>query len=48
MLVLVMTVVYEVHLEMASGGMIYIPSLITIGSGIRVILMVTPQQSERM
>jgi hypothetical protein len=32
---------------MASGGVIYIPSLMTIGSGIRVILRVLPQQSER-
>jgi hypothetical protein len=33
--------------EMASDGMIYIPSLMTIGSGIRVILRVLPQQFER-
>jgi hypothetical protein len=34
--------------EMASGGMIYIPSLMTIGSGIRVILRILPQQFERL
>jgi hypothetical protein len=34
--------------NMASGGMIHIPSLMTIGSGIRVILRVLSQQSERL
>jgi hypothetical protein len=34
--------------EMASGGMIYIPSLMTIGSGIRVILRALPKQFERL
>jgi hypothetical protein len=33
--------------EMASGGMIYIPSLTKIGSRIQVILRVQPQQFER-
>jgi hypothetical protein len=35
-------------IEMASGGMIYIPSLMTIGSGIHVILRVLSQQFERL
>jgi hypothetical protein len=34
--------------EITSDGMTYIPSLITIGSGIRVILSVLPQQFERL
>jgi hypothetical protein len=34
--------------EMASGGMTYIPSIKMIDSGIRVILGVLPQQSERL
>jgi hypothetical protein len=34
--------------EMASSGMIYIPILMTIGSGIRIILRVIPQQFERL
>jgi hypothetical protein len=34
--------------EMDSGGKIYIPSFMTIGSGIRVILKVLPQQFERL
>jgi hypothetical protein len=34
--------------EMASGGMIYILILMTIGSGILVILRVLPQQFERL
>jgi hypothetical protein len=34
--------------EMALGCMIYIPSLMTIGSGIRVILRVLRQQFERL
>jgi hypothetical protein len=32
--------------EMTSGGITYMPSLITIGSGIRVILRALPQQFE--
>jgi hypothetical protein len=34
--------------EMASGGMIYIPSFMKIGSGIQLILKVLPQQFERL
>jgi hypothetical protein len=34
--------------EMASDGMIYIPSFMKIGSGIQVILMLLPQQHERL
>jgi hypothetical protein len=30
--------------EMTSGGIIYVPNLITVCSGIRVILRVLPQQ----
>jgi hypothetical protein len=30
--------------EMGSGGMIYIPSFMTIGSGIQVILRLLPRQ----
>jgi hypothetical protein len=33
--------------EMASGDMIYIPILVTFGSGIWIILWVLPQQFER-
>jgi hypothetical protein len=33
---------------MASGGMIYIPSLVTTGSGFRVILRALPQQFESL
>jgi hypothetical protein len=35
-------------IEMASVGMIYVPSFMTIGSGMRVILRVLPQQFERL
>jgi hypothetical protein len=34
--------------EMASGGMIHVSSLMMVGSGIRVILSVLPQQFERL
>jgi hypothetical protein len=34
--------------EMASGGIIYMPSLITIGSDIHVIFRLLPQQFERL
>jgi hypothetical protein len=46
-LVLLMGVIYEVHVEMASDGMIYeyIPSLMKIGLGIQVILRLLPRQS---
>jgi hypothetical protein len=33
---------------MVSGGIMYIPSFMTIGSGIQVILRVLPQQFERL
>jgi hypothetical protein len=35
-------------IEMASGSMIYIPSFMTIGSGIQVILRLLRQQFERL
>jgi hypothetical protein len=34
--------------EMVSGAMIYVPSSMTIGSGIQVILRLLPQQFERL
>jgi hypothetical protein len=34
--------------EIASGDMMYVPSLMTIGSGVRVIIRVLPQQFERL
>jgi hypothetical protein len=34
--------------EMASGGIIYIPDFMMIGSGIHVILSLLPQQFERL
>jgi hypothetical protein len=34
--------------DMASGGTIYTPSLMTIGSGIRVALRVLTQKFERL
>jgi hypothetical protein len=34
--------------ELASGGMIYITSLMTVGTRIRVILRLLPQHSERL
>jgi hypothetical protein len=39
---------YEVHIEMASGAVTYIPSLIKIRSGIRIIITVWPQKFERL
>jgi hypothetical protein len=33
-------------IQMVSGGMVYIPSFITIGSGIQVILRLLPQPFE--
>jgi hypothetical protein len=38
MLVLLMGGIYEVHLDMTSCGMIYIPSFIKIGTGLKEIL----------
>jgi hypothetical protein len=35
-------------IEMASNGIIYIPSFMKIESGIQVILRVLPQQLERL
>jgi hypothetical protein len=35
-------------IEMTSDGMIYIPSFVTIGSGIQVILRLLPEQFERL
>jgi hypothetical protein len=34
--------------EMASDGMIYVPSLMKIDSGIQVILRLIPRQIERL
>jgi hypothetical protein len=34
--------------DVASGGMIYIPSFIKIGSGIRAMLRFLPQQFEEL
>jgi hypothetical protein len=34
--------------EMSSGGMTYMPSFMTIGSGVQVILRVLPQQLEML
>jgi hypothetical protein len=34
--------------DLASDGMIYIPSFVTIGSGIQVILRLLPQIFERL
>jgi hypothetical protein len=36
------------NVQMDSGGMIYIPSFLTIGSGIQVILRLLPQRFERL
>jgi hypothetical protein len=36
-LVLLTAEIYEVAIEVASDGMMYVPSFITIGSGIQVI-----------
>jgi hypothetical protein len=35
-------------IEMGSGGMIYAPSFMKIGSGTQVTLLLLPQQSERL
>jgi hypothetical protein len=35
-------------IKMASGGMIYVPSFMTISSGIQIILRILPQQFERL
>jgi hypothetical protein len=34
--------------DMASDGMIYIPSFISIGSGIQIIIRLLHRQSERL
>jgi hypothetical protein len=39
--------IYEVAVEMASGGIMYIPSFMKIGLGVQVILKLLPQQFER-
>jgi hypothetical protein len=44
MLVLLMGVIYEVNVEMASDGMIYVPSFMKINSGIQIILRLLPCQ----
>jgi hypothetical protein len=38
MLVLLVGGIYEVHIEMGSGGMMYIPSFIKTGLGIKKLL----------
>lgn len=47
-LVLLVVVVYEVHPSDDLDYIIYIPSLVRIGSGIRLILMVLPQQFQML
>jgi hypothetical protein len=47
-LVLLMGEICEVAVEMASDDVIYVPSIMTIGSGIRVILRMLSQQFERI
>jgi UDP-N-acetylmuramyl pentapeptide phosphotransferase/UDP-N-acetylglucosamine-1-phosphate transferase len=47
-MVLLMIGIYEVRFWNGSGGVIYIPSFMTFGSGIQVILSLLPQQSERL
>jgi hypothetical protein len=34
--------------EMTSGGMVYVPSFMAIRSNVQVILMLVPQQFERL
>jgi hypothetical protein len=48
LLVLLMGTIYDVQLEMASCGVIYLLSLVKIGSGSEGILRSLPQQSERL
>jgi hypothetical protein len=43
LVILLRGIFFKYIIEMASGGMIYIPNLVSTGSGIRVILMVLPQ-----
>jgi hypothetical protein len=40
--------VVRFSVEIASCGVIYIPRFITIGSGMQIILMLLPQQYERL
>jgi hypothetical protein len=47
-LVLQLRGTFNYAVEMASGGMIYIPGLMMIGSGIQVILRALAQQFERL
>jgi hypothetical protein len=46
MLVLLMRVIMKYTIEMATGGMINTPCLMTIGSGIREILRILFQKFE--
>jgi hypothetical protein len=46
--VLLIRGIYEVRLEVTSGGMICIPSFMTIRSAISVILRLLPQQFQRL
>jgi hypothetical protein len=39
---------FQQAVEMASGGTIYVPSFMTTGSGIQVILRVLAQQFARL
>jgi hypothetical protein len=47
-LVLLIGVIMRYTADMASDGMIWIPSFMKIGSSIRVILRLLPRQSERL
>jgi hypothetical protein len=40
--------IYEVRFDMASCGMIYIPTFMMIGCDIEAILSLVPQQFERL
>jgi hypothetical protein len=47
-MVLLARITYRCNAEMVSGNMIYVPGLMTIGPGIRVILRILPQQFVRL
>jgi hypothetical protein len=44
MLVLLMVEITKCAVEMVAAGMVYLPSVIQIGSGIQVVLRLLPQQ----
>jgi hypothetical protein len=47
-LVLLTGVIMKYTVEMASDGMLYVPSLMDIGLGIQVILKLLPRQCARL